>query len=79
MFDSGKVTRVLLGLQSHVDFSGAAFEGKLDPQTDIMAYTSALKAWFRSLPESAFTDALYKDFVAAARELALSSVNTTRY
>ncbi|CCO34478.1 GTPase-activating protein BEM2/IPL2 AltName: Full=Bud emergence protein 2 [Rhizoctonia solani AG-1 IB] len=49
--------------------SGAAFEGKLDPQTDIMAYTSALKAWFRSLPESAFTDALYKDFVAAAREL----------
>ncbi|QRW25524.1 breakpoint cluster region [Rhizoctonia solani] len=49
--------------------SGAAFEGKLDPHTDIMAYTSALKAWFRSLPECAFTDALYNDFIAAAREL----------
>ncbi|CAE7194218.1 unnamed protein product [Rhizoctonia solani] len=48
--------------------SGVAFEGKLDPQTDIMAYSSALKAWFRSLPESIFTDALYDDFIAAARE-----------
>ncbi|CAE6515386.1 unnamed protein product [Rhizoctonia solani] len=48
--------------------SGAAFEGKLDPHTDIMAYSSALKAWFRSLPECIFTDALYNDFIAAARE-----------
>ncbi|KAG8691032.1 rho GTPase-activating protein [Ceratobasidium sp. 423] len=48
--------------------SGAAFEGQLDPHTDIMAYTSALKAWFRSLPECIFTDALYNDFIAAARE-----------
>ncbi|CAE6383766.1 unnamed protein product [Rhizoctonia solani] len=48
--------------------SGVAFEGKLDPHTDIMAYTSALKAWFRSLPESVFTDALYQDFIAAARQ-----------
>ncbi|KDN42365.1 hypothetical protein RSAG8_06856, partial [Rhizoctonia solani AG-8 WAC10335] len=48
--------------------SGVAFEGKLDPHTDIMAYTSALKAWFRSLPECIFTDALYNDFIAAARE-----------
>ncbi|CAE6480833.1 unnamed protein product [Rhizoctonia solani] len=49
--------------------SGAAFEGKADPHTDIMAYSSALKAWFRSLPECIFTDALYDEFVAAAREL----------
>lgn len=48
--------------------SGAAFEGKLDPFMDIMAYTSALKAWFRSLPECVFTNALYNDLMAAMRD-----------
>ena len=42
---------------------------------DIMAYTSALKAWFRSLPECVFTNALYNDFMAAMRKLFTTLIN----
>ncbi|KAG9088683.1 rho GTPase-activating protein [Ceratobasidium sp. UAMH 11750] len=33
-----------------------------------MACTSALKAWFRELPESVFTNALYESFMEAMRD-----------
>ena len=50
---------------------GAAFEGKLDPFLDIMTFTSALKAWFRSLPECVFTNALYQEFMNNMRTSAI--------
>ncbi|KAG8780421.1 rho GTPase-activating protein [Ceratobasidium sp. 428] len=48
--------------------SGAALNTPLDPYLDIMTCTSALKAWFRELPESLFTNALYENFMEAMRD-----------
>ncbi|KAG8709390.1 rho GTPase-activating protein [Ceratobasidium sp. 394] len=48
--------------------SGVALNLPLDPYLDIMACTSALKAWFRELPESVFTNALYESFMEAMRD-----------
>ncbi|KAG9127010.1 rho GTPase-activating protein [Ceratobasidium sp. 392] len=48
--------------------SGVALNTPLDPYLDIMTYTSALKAWFRELPESLFTNNLYENFMEAMRD-----------
>ncbi|KAG9092063.1 rho GTPase-activating protein [Ceratobasidium sp. 370] len=56
-FDSGKYSEPRVALNA-----------PLDPYLDIMACTSALKAWFRELPESVFTNALYESFMEAMRD-----------
>lgn len=57
-----------MNLEIEISFTGVALNSPLDPYMDIMTCTSALKAWFRELPECIFTNALYRNFMDAMRE-----------
>ncbi|QRW12962.1 breakpoint cluster region [Ceratobasidium sp. AG-Ba] len=56
--------------------SGVALNAPLDPYMDIMTCTSALKAWFRELPECVFTNALYRSLMDAMRDTNFDSKYT---